>query len=120
MKRNSSSRQLRTVLDARARAMRASPTFSEHVLWQVLRGERLGVRFRRQMPLGRFIVDLVAPRERLVVEVDGGIHAHRVAADARRDERLRRLGYRVLRVSAEEVVHRLPEVVERVHAALRE
>jgi very-short-patch-repair endonuclease len=53
------------------------------VLWQAIRDGRLGVQFRRQVPVGRYIVDFLAPRERLVVEVDGGYHTARVAADAR-------------------------------------
>ena len=49
-----------------------------------------------------FIVDFLALSARLVVEVDGGYHAQRGRADARRDEKLRRAGYRVLRVRAEQ------------------
>jgi very-short-patch-repair endonuclease len=77
------------------------------------------VSFRRQVPLGnRFIVDFLAPRARLVVEVDGGYHARRCAADARRDAKLRRLGYRVLRLPAALVRNHLTAAVELVRAAL--
>jgi len=62
----------RHVLLSRSRTMRAQPTLTEEILWQVLRGSRLGVAFRRQAVIGRFIVDFVAPSIRLVVEVDGG------------------------------------------------
>jgi hypothetical protein len=61
---------------------------------------RLGVWFRRHVPLGRFAADFVAQSVRLVVEVDGGYHARRLASDAHRDRAPLRLGYRVLRLEA--------------------
>jgi very-short-patch-repair endonuclease len=80
---------------------------------------KLGVAFRRQVVLGnRFIVDFLAPRVRLVVEVDGGYHAQRVAGDARRDSKLGSLGYRVLRLPAALVMNDLRSAVELVRAAL--
>jgi very-short-patch-repair endonuclease len=73
---------------------RAAPTESEARLWSALSAGKLGVAFRRQVVLGnRFIVDFVAPRVRLVVEVDGSYHAQRIGADARRGGKLRRLGF---------------------------
>jgi very-short-patch-repair endonuclease len=89
------------LVELHARQMRSRLTPSEQALWELIRGRRLGVQFRRQVPIGRYIVDFLAPAERLVVEVDGGYHARRVVADERRDRVLRRLGYRVLRLSAE-------------------
>jgi very-short-patch-repair endonuclease len=103
---------------ARAAEMRVAPTWSEHLLWQALRGKRLGVAFRRQVPIGRYIVDFLAPSVRLIVEVDGGYHARRATADARRDEALRRAGYRVLRVQDELVRRNLPGAVRLVRDAL--
>jgi very-short-patch-repair endonuclease len=81
------------LLQTRARGMRAALTASEQLLWSHIRGRRLGVVFRRQVPLlGRFIADFLAPAERLVVEVDGAYHAERARADARRDAALARAG----------------------------
>jgi len=100
--------------------MRHVPTHSEARLSRALRGGRLGVVFRRQVVLGEYIVDFCAPSVRLVVEVDGGYHAERERLDARRDERLQRLGHRVVRVSSEEVVRELPAVVARLAAVVRE
>ncbi len=89
------------LLALRARQMRSAPTASEAALFRLIGGGQLGVVFRRQVVLGnRFVVDFYAPSLRLVVEVDGGYHAERRGADARRDEKLRRLGYRVLHVDA--------------------
>ena len=107
------------VLAARARAMRFNGTFAEELLFQAIRGGRLGVRFRRQVPVGgRFIADLLASDVRLVVEVDGGHHKSRRRADARRDEALNRLGYCVLRLEAGWVERELQSGVERIREVL--
>ena len=99
---------------------RRAPTESEARLWEALRGGKLGVQFRRQMPIdGRYIVDFVATVPRLVVEVDGAYHASRTRADARRDRELARLGYRVVRLPAVLVTRHLTEAVELVASALR-
>jgi very-short-patch-repair endonuclease len=85
----------------------------------LLSGRKLGVAFRRQVPLGgRYIADFFAPERRLVVEVDGASHAGRTTADARRDRVLRRLGLRVLRLPANLVMREPLVVVERIRAAL--
>lgn len=97
---------------------RAAPTASEARLWSALNGGKLGVSFRRQVVLGNFIVDFLAPRVRLVVEVDGSYHSQRAAADARRDSKLHRLGYRVLRIPAALVTGDLQAAVALVRAAV--
>ena len=80
--------------------MRLAPTSSEQVLWQAIRGRRLGVQFRRQVVLGRYIADFFASELKLVVEVDGGYHGRlRERSDERRDRCLQRQGYTVLRLS---------------------
>jgi len=99
--------------------MRAVPTSTEQLLWQRIRGRRLGVVFRRQVPLlGRFIADFMAPAQRLVLEVDGAYHGERGAADARRDAALERAGYRVVRVDASLVVSDIDRALEQIRAAL--
>jgi very-short-patch-repair endonuclease len=109
------------VLHERAHAMRHAPTASEALLFEALRGGRLGVSFRRQVPLaGRYIADLVAPSLRLVVEIDGGYHAARKEADARRDRALARAGYTVLRIQAELVMRDIDQAVARIRAAVDE
>ena len=97
---------------------RSNPTDTERALWFQLSGKKLGVAFKRQVVVHRFVVDYLAPAVRLIVEVDGGYHSRRVAADARRDRELQRLGYRVLRLDAELVRCNLIEAVGRVRAAL--
>jgi very-short-patch-repair endonuclease len=106
------------LLAERAQALRQFPTVSERKLWLELRGGKLGVAFKRQVPLGRWIADFFAPAIGLVVEVDGGIHAFREQADARRDEGLRRLGYTVIRLDAELVMRQLPRAVALVREGI--
>lgn len=107
------------LLTERAHTMRHSPTPSEATLWQLLSGRKLGVAFRRQVPLaGRYIADFFAPSARLVVEVDGPSHLARVRSDARRDRVLAKLGYRVLRLDAELVLCRPATAIARIRAAL--
>lgn len=90
-----------SLLVSRARSMLHTPTPSEEALWQALRGGVLGVAFKRQVVLGgRYIADLFAPSVGLVVEVDGGVHRSSRAADRRRDDSLRQLSYRLVRVEA--------------------
>lgn len=66
-----------------------------------------------------FVVDFLAPKVRLVVEVDGGAHTGRAERDGRRDRALARLGYRVLRLPAGLVERRLEAAVARVSQVLR-
>jgi very-short-patch-repair endonuclease len=108
-----------SVLEGRARLMRASPTSTEQLLWARIRGRRLGVVFRRQVPLlGRFIADFLAPAQRLVIEVDGAYHGERGRADARRDAALERAGYRVIRVDASLVVSDIESALAGIRVAL--
>ena len=103
MRSHNQQRQARAnLLTSRARSMLHAPTPSEDALWQALRGGVAGVAFKRQVVLGgRYIVDFFAPSVGLVVEVDGGVHRGSRMADRRRDEWLRRRGFRVVRLSAE-------------------
>jgi very-short-patch-repair endonuclease len=87
---------------------------------RLLSGGKLGVGSRRQVVIGRYIVDFLAPARRVVVEVDGGYHARRRGADARRDRKLAALGYRVLRLEAELVLRQPQEAVARIRAVLAE
>jgi very-short-patch-repair endonuclease len=111
--------KVQALLAERAYALRCNSTRSERALWQELRANRLGIAFRRQVPIGgKYIADFLAPSIRLVVEVDGGIHRQRRAADARRDRDLRRLGYGVLRLDAEVVLRKLQLAVEAIRVAV--
>ena len=68
-----------------ARQFRKAPTASEVMLWEALRGRQLqSVKFRRQQPIGPFVVDFFAAAQKLIVEVDGPIHDQQQEADRRR------------------------------------
>ena len=109
-----------TLLAERAHGLRQYCTSSERKLWEAISAKKLGIAFRRQVPIaGKYIVDFLAPTVRLVVEVDGGYHCRRGAADARRDRVLQQLGYRVLRLEATLVMRGLPTALERIWLALQ-
>jgi len=108
------------LLQQRAQLMRANASPPELALWLAIRSGQLSVPFRRQVPVAGSIVDFVAAQAMLVVEVDGRHHEQRRAADARRDRKLVRLGYRVLRLEAKLVLEQLPAALALVRRALRE
>jgi very-short-patch-repair endonuclease len=104
---------------ARARDMRGAMTDAERKLWgQLNRKQMLGVRFRRQVPLGHYIVDFVCLPARLVVEVDGGQHT--VERDAARSAWLESQGFVVLRFWNGDVLTGIDRVVETIHARVAE
>jgi len=101
-----------------ARDFRKEPTESEDILWQAVRRRQLdGRKFRRQQPIGPFVVDFFCPEERLVVEVDGPIHDDQIEADRVRQDLLKATGLRVLRLTAAEVEANLTHALEKVAAA---
>ncbi len=81
-----------------ARKLRQTSTIPEVKLWQYLRGRRLmGLKFRRQFPVGPYVVDFVCLSHKLVIELDGGQHAEQLEYDNKRTEYLEHFGFRVLR-----------------------
>jgi very-short-patch-repair endonuclease len=106
---------------SRARTLRKSLTDVENKLWSQLRGRQVsGVKFRRQHPIGPFIVDFCCVERGLVVELDGSQHAERNAADERRTRLIERSGYRVLRFWDNEVLINLYGVLERISETLED
>ena len=102
-----------------ARALRREHTDAEGLLWSRLRDRGLdGHKFRRQQPIGPYIADFACMTEKLLIELDGGGHAEQKTKDRRREEYLRRSGYRVLRFWNTEVFENLSGVLERVREAL--
>jgi very-short-patch-repair endonuclease len=95
-------------------------TQAEQVLWNALRNHGLdGVGFRRQHPVGRFILDFYAPAYHLAVEVDGPIHDESVERDAERTAHLEARGYTVLRFSNDEVISNIHSALNRIRAEIR-
>jgi very-short-patch-repair endonuclease len=105
----------------RARELRHTMTRAEHVLWdQLRRGRFAGLRFRRQHPLDGYIADFFCHRMRLIVEVDGEVHAQQREYDAQRDAHFESQGYRVLRFTNLQVCRQTQWVMTRIEDAMRE
>ncbi len=103
------------------RLLSKQQTDTEALLWKPLRDRNLlGAKFRRQRPLGRYIADFCCGAARLVIEIDGSIHAlaDQQAYDEIRDNMLNAYGYTILRVTTEEVANDLPNVLARIAHAL--
>jgi len=101
-----------------AKKLRKSLTEAERLLWSYLRNRQLGVKFRRQEPIGRYIVDFVCFEKKLVVEVDGGQHGG--SYDDERDRWLNMQGFRVLRFWNNEVLKNIEGVLEVIGKELDE
>lgn len=97
----------------RAKDLRRKLTLPEVLLWQAVRGERLDARFRRQHPIGPYILDFYCDAAKLAVEIDGQVHDHpeRIAHDRRRTAWLAVRGITVLRIPAPEVLRNLEGVL---------
>ncbi|HYJ79908.1 MAG TPA: DUF559 domain-containing protein, partial [Longimicrobiaceae bacterium] len=103
-----------------ARELRKNLTESEASLWERIRKGRLdGRKFRRQQPVGRFIVDFYCSDERLIVEVDGGVHETQREADAGRQAALETLGLRFVRISDELVIRDPEGALDTIRRAFR-
>ena len=102
-----------------ARQMRARPTDAERKLWWHLRHrfKMSDTHFRRQVRIKQFIVDFACHSARLIVELDGGQHALRTAADAERTKMLEANGYRVVRFWNNDVLSNIDGVLEEIHRA---
>ncbi len=102
----------------KAQRLRRGLTEAERKLWSILRHRQIGrTNFRRQQPIGPFIVDFVSQEHRLIVEADGGQHADSVA-DASRTAFLESEGYRVMRFWNNDIVTNLDGVAHVIAEAL--
>ena len=96
-----------------ARNLRKKSTDVERYLWNYLRRNQLnGFKFRRQEPIGRYIVDFVNFKRKIVIEVDGGQHAIEKAKDRKRDKWLMEQGFEVLRFWDNDVLRNIEGVLE--------
>ena len=101
-----------------ARKLRKQSTDTEGHLWRYLRDRQVeGFKFRRQHPIGRYVVDFVNLERKVIIELDGGQHAIE-QGDRIRDEWLRAEGYRVLRFWDNQVFTNLEGVLETIRNAL--
>ncbi|NBR26905.1 MAG: endonuclease domain-containing protein [Betaproteobacteria bacterium] len=102
-----------------ARTLRKNLTDAEKRLWQKINRRQIGAfKFRRQHPIGEYIVDFVCLERHLIVELDGGQHAAQVAYDDQRTAWLKSRGYRVLRFWNNDVMSNTDGVVEKILEAI--
>lgn len=99
-----------------AKHNRNNPTDAERVMWQGLKSENLGYRFRRQHIIGCFIADFACIEKGVVIEIDGGYHQlpEQQVCDEEREQWLNANGYNVLRFTNNEVLGNIDDVIERI------
>ncbi len=104
-----------------ARENRKNQTHCEKIIWQEVRGSKLGCRFRRQQVIDNYIADFVSFSSMLILEIDGEIHNRpsQQIYDAKRTQKLNELGFNVLRIDNKDVLENLDEVVEKIKANLK-
>jgi very-short-patch-repair endonuclease len=112
-------RRTAAAVQIRAQQLRQEQTVAEAKLWYYLRDRRLdGFKFRRQHPIGRFVVDFCCPERDLIVEIDGPIHQEQIEYDIARADALRAAGYVIVRYSNDAVQQRIGEVLADLRRAL--
>ena len=104
------------ILKGFARSNRKESTLYESILWEYLRRNQCGVRFRRQHTIGDYIADFACLPIKLVIEVDGGYHnqQEQTELDQQRSIWLEKQGYTVLRFSNEEVAYNIESVIQTI------
>ena len=105
-------------LTDKARVLRNNPTEAEKLFWSKVQHEQLGVKFRRQHPIDRYITDFYVPEARLIIELDGGQH-NDSQKDKERTVYLESKGYRVLRFWNNEVLENIEGVIQVVQMNLQ-
>jgi len=109
------------ILREYAKENRRNQTYAEALLWEELRGDRIGHKFYRQHIIGDYIVDFLCHDDGLIIEVNGAYHAEKTQeeSDEARTNRLESFGFRVIRFTNEEVVENIEEVLERINKVLK-
>ena len=99
--------------------MRHTPAVTEKHFWNEVRDRKLGgFKFRRQYLIGPYIADYVCVEKKLIVELDGVLHADHAEYDERRDAFLEREGYRVIRFKNEDLLHDMSGTLEYIRREL--
>ncbi|MBT3313128.1 MAG: endonuclease domain-containing protein [Anaerolineae bacterium] len=88
---------------AKAKELRKNITNAEKILWQQLRGNKLGWHFRRQQIIHGFIVDFYCHQKSLIIEVDGEIHDHQIEEDRLRENALKEYGFKIILFANQQV-----------------
>ena len=104
---------------SKAKSLRSNQTEAERKLWYHLRAHRfMDLKFKRQKPIGHYIVDFICMEHHLIIELDGGQHADQTDYDQQRDAWLRAQGYTVLRFWNNEVLKQTEAVLERIRESV--
>ena len=109
-----------SLLKVRSRSLRQSSTDAESLMWRYLRSRRLqGYKFRRQVPIGNYIVDFLCEEASVIVELDGGQHMDHHEYDETRSKWLASQGFEVVRFWNNEVLQQTEPVLERLYSILQ-
>ena len=103
-----------------ARKLRKELTPAERKLWAVIRNDQLGVNFRRQHAIGKYIPDFVCIKKKLIIELDGSQHLEQQEYDAERTKFLETQGYKVIRFWNNEVMNNINGVIGNIQLALED
>jgi len=105
-----------------ARENRRNQTEAEEFLWRQLKGNALGVKFKRQLIIQNYIADFACLEKSLIIEVDGGYHfiQEQMELDAYRTEDLEKLGFKVLRFRNEEIIIEIEQVLKTIQDYINE
>jgi cyclase len=98
----------------KARYLRHEETKAEKILWKELRDKKLGVKFRRQHPLDKYILDFYAPEIKLGIELDGSLHKENIEYDKLRSEHLNLHRIKIIRFWNSEIENNLDEIMEKI------
>jgi Uncharacterized protein conserved in bacteria len=103
-----------------ARTMRKEYTETEKIMWDLVRNDQLGVKFRRQHPIESYIVDFISLQNRLIIEIDGGYHENEEQKkyDEMRSKTLNKIGFKVIRFTNEEVLKNPYNIRDRIKEEL--
>ena len=104
----------RPLIFQRAAALRKNMTKAEQMLWERLRKKQLGVRFKAQHPIERFIADFYCHASKLVIELDGEIHDRQKEYDEGREAEIEKYGIKILRFRNSEVFDDIEGVIEKI------
>ena len=108
------------IMKDRRRQLRTDPTLAESVLWEKLRNKQVeGLRFRRQVSIGAFVVDFYAPSIKLAIELDGSIHNLQEKYDDFRQSGIETIGIRFLRFTNEQVFEDIESVIQEIKDAMQ-
>ena len=105
--------------NAFAKHLRRNQTHAESLVWAELRGRKCGgYKFRRQVPIGKYVVDFLCVSQKLIIEIDGPSHEVAIEYDANRTSVLEAMGYHVIRLTNDDVYENLDASIEAIWTAL--